>query len=44
MVRLIFLRFVVWYKNNLAAKVEKLRLVQALKCMAWYQTYLAWTR
>lgn len=38
-----FLRFVAWYKSNLAAKVERLRLVQALKGMWWYQTYADWT-
>lgn len=39
-----FLTFVVWYKANWAAKVERLRLVQALKGMGWVQTYLEWTR
>jgi uncharacterized protein (TIGR03546 family) len=41
---LFFLRFVVWYQANLAAKVERLRLVQALKGMSWYRTYVDWTR
>jgi uncharacterized protein (TIGR03546 family) len=39
-----FLRFVVWYKVHLAAKVERLRVVQALKGMAWFQTYREWTK
>jgi uncharacterized protein (TIGR03546 family) len=38
------LRFVAWYAANLAARVERLRLVQALKGMRWYQMYLEWTR
>ncbi len=36
-----FLRFVAWYNATWAARIETLRLVQALKGMAWYQ---AWTR
>lgn len=39
-----FLRFVVWYKDNLAAKVERLRVMQALKGMAWFQAYQEWTK
>lgn len=39
-----FLRFAAWYKEKWAAKVERLRLVQALKGMGWYQTYSEWTR
>ena len=39
-----FLRFVVWYKDNLAEKVERLKVVQAFKAMSWYQVYLGWTK
>ena len=39
-----FLRFVAWYNARWAARVEKLKLVQALKGMGWYQTYQAWSR
>jgi len=38
------LRFVAWYAATWAARVEKLRLVQALKGMRWYQMYLEWSR
>lgn len=38
------LRFVAWYAANLAEKVERLKLVQALKGMRWYQMYSEWTR
>ncbi len=41
---LLFLRFVSWYNARWAARVEKLRLVQALKGMAWFQAYQEWTR
>jgi len=37
-----FLRFVAWYNANLAEKVEKLKLVQALKGMWWYRLYQEW--
>jgi len=37
-----FLRFVAWYNRTLAARVEKLRLVQALKGMWFYQLYEGW--
>lgn len=40
----LFLRFVAWYAVHLAAKVEKLRIVQAIKGLRWYQMYLEWTR
>jgi uncharacterized protein (TIGR03546 family) len=39
-----FLRFVAWYNARWAARVERLRLVQALKSMGWYQTYQEWSR
>lgn len=38
------IQFVSWYAKNLAAKVERLRIVQALKGMSWYQTYQDWSR
>lgn len=38
------LRFVAWYAANWAARVERLKLVQAFKGMGWYQTYQGWTR
>jgi uncharacterized protein (TIGR03546 family) len=38
------LRFVAWYNVTWAARIEKLRLVQALKSMWWYQSYQEWTR
>jgi uncharacterized protein (TIGR03546 family) len=41
---LFFLRFVAWYNAKWAARVEKLRLVQALKSMGWIQSYQEWTR
>lgn len=39
-----FLAFVTWYAANLAAKVEKLKVVQALKGLGWVQTYQEWTK
>ncbi len=39
-----FLRFVVWYKDNLAAKVEKFKIVQSFKALGWVQTYQEWTK
>lgn len=39
-----FLRFVSWYAATWAPKVERLKVVQALKGMAWYRTYAEWTR
>ncbi|MBI4060613.1 MAG: TIGR03546 family protein [Elusimicrobia bacterium] len=39
-----FLRFVAWYNATWAVRVERLKLVQALKSMAWYRTYQEWTR
>jgi uncharacterized protein (TIGR03546 family) len=39
-----FLRFVAWYNATWAARVEQLKIVQALKGMAWYRTYLEWSR
>ena len=39
-----FLRFAAWYNANWAAHVEKLRLVQALKGMWWFQSYQEWMR
>ena len=39
-----FLRFVAWYNATWAARVEKLKLVQALKSMWWFQTYQEWSR
>ncbi len=33
---------VAWYSANVAAKVEKLKLVQALKGARWYQSYQEW--
>ena len=39
-----FLSFVSWYNANLAAKVEKLKIIQAFKGMGWYQTYQEWSR
>ena len=38
------LRFVAWYNVTWAARVERLRLVQALKGMWWFRTYEEWTR
>lgn len=38
------LRFVSWYNANLAARVERLKLVQAFKGMWWVRTYQEWTR
>lgn len=38
-----FLSFVSWYAANLAAKVERLKVVQALKGLGWFQTYRRWT-
>lgn len=37
-----FIRFVAWYNANLAAKVEKLRIVQWLKGLRLVQLYLEW--
>lgn len=34
--------FVAWYNATIAAKVEKLKLVQALKGARWYQQYQEW--
>ncbi len=39
-----FLKFVGWYNANLAAKVEKLKIIQAFKAQGWYQTYQEWSR
>ena len=39
-----FLSFVAWYNATWAARVEKLKLVQALKGMWWFQTYQEWSR
>lgn len=36
------LRFISYYRANLAAKVEKLKLVQAFKGMGWYSSYQEW--
>lgn len=40
----LFLRFVGWYNATWAARVEKLKLVQALKGMRWFQMYQEWSR
>lgn len=40
----VFLRFAAWYNANVAAKVEKLKIIQAFKGMGWYQTYQEWSR
>jgi uncharacterized protein (TIGR03546 family) len=39
-----FLRFVAWYNATWAARVERLKLVQALKSLRWYQMYQEWAR
>ena len=39
-----FLRFVAWYNAKWAARVERLRLVQALKGMGWFQMYQEWSK
>lgn len=41
---LVFLRFVAWYAANLAAKVERLKIVQALKGLNIYRIYSEWTQ
>jgi len=38
----VFLRFVAWYAANLAAKVEKLKVVQWLKGLRLVQLYQEW--
>lgn len=37
-----FLRFVAWYKTNLAAKVERLKVVQWVKGLGWFNMYQEW--
>lgn len=39
-----FLRFAAWYNTNLAARVERLKVVQWLKGLRLVQLYLEWTR
>lgn len=39
-----FLRFAAWYHANLAAKVERLKVVQWFKGLGWYQTYREWAQ
>jgi uncharacterized protein (TIGR03546 family) len=39
-----FLKFVAWYNEHWAAKVEKLRIIQAFKGMDLYRKYVEWTR
>lgn len=41
---LVFLRFVAWYGANLAAKVERLKVVQWLKGLRAVQLYQEWIR
>lgn len=36
------LKFIAWYREHMAAKVEKLKLVQALKGMSLFTTYREW--
>lgn len=40
----LFLRFVAWYNVNLAAKVERLKVVQWLKGLRMVQLYQEWAR
>lgn len=40
----LFIRFVAWYALNLAAKVERLKVVQWLKGLWIAQLYQEWTR
>lgn len=39
-----FLRFVAWYNANLAAKVERLKVVQWVKGLWFFQVYQEWSR
>ncbi|MBI2386754.1 MAG: TIGR03546 family protein [Elusimicrobia bacterium] len=39
-----FLRFVTWYEANLAAEVERLKAVQWLKGLRWFQVYQEWSK
>ena len=37
-----FLRFVTWYKTNLAARVERLKVVQWVKGLGLFHMYQEW--
>jgi uncharacterized protein (TIGR03546 family) len=39
-----FLRFVAWYNANLAAKVERLKVVQWVKGLWFFQVYQEWSK
>lgn len=39
-----FLRFVAWYNANLAAKIERLKAVQWLKGLWFFQVYQEWSK